>query len=258
MSVTTLPVAALETCDRVRVRHQRPKEGSDIVLDYADAYRCGLITEPLDVFCEKGTERYVVADGENRLLALRSAKIKEVEVRLHQGDEVDALDFAIGCNQTHGLRRTKADKYHAFVRIMETAKLRDKYRTDTDLSEKIGVSKRTIADYKVQWRNSDGGSQRIREAKEKSRSSADRHALNGHARTEVGKAAPKIEKPAPKQKPKAAPKEDDGGGWTKADEKSSSDILDALHALGEAWKAGTRAAQIHCSEVIQKTVRDMR
>jgi hypothetical protein len=173
----TLPVATLEVCDRTRVRQQKPKDGSDIVMEYAEAYQCGLIVEPLDVFREKGTERYIVADGEHRLLALRRAKIAKVECRLHEGDEVAALDFAIGCNQTHGVRRTDRDKYHALVRIMETP-LRDKYRTDTELSEKIGVSIATIRRYKAQWRNSDGGDARVRAKKDAARASAERNTAN--------------------------------------------------------------------------------
>lgn len=185
MGLTTMKVAALEVCDRVRVRYQTPKAASDVVQEYADAYRCGLLTEPLDVFREKGTQRFIVADGENRLLALRAAKIDEVDVRLHEGDEVAALDFAIGCNHSHGLRRNKADKYHAFQRIMETPTLRSKYRTDTELADKVGIAIRTVSDYKVQWRNSDDGDKKVRAAKEKSRTVADKRSVNGHARTEL-------------------------------------------------------------------------
>lgn len=254
-----MQVAALEVCDRVRVRHQRPREGTDVVLDYADAYRCGLITEPLDVFREKGTERYIVADGENRLLALRAAKIKEVDVRLHEGDEVAALDFAIGCNQSHGLRRTKADKYHAFVRIMETPTLKSKYPTDTDLSEKIGVSKRTIADYKVEWRNSESSDRQSRRAKEDSKAAAKKFTGNGaEPRTEVKK-KPKADSPSkPDKAPRPAPKSSDPPQWSREDEQGADAILEAVSKLGKAWKAATRPAQIHTRDVIVEALRDMR
>ena len=174
MKTTTLAVSSLEVCDRTRVRHQKPKDSSDIVQEYAEAYECGQILEPLDVFREHGTERYIVADGEHRLLALRRAKIKQIECRLHEGDEVAALDFAIGCNQAHGVRRTERDKYHALVRIMETA-LRDKYRTDTELSEKLGVSIRTIKRYKVEWRNSEGGDEQVQAKKKNAQARAEKH-----------------------------------------------------------------------------------
>lgn len=258
MKTIQLDPSTLELCDRTRVRKNKPNINSDIVEEYAEAYKCGLIVEPLDVFREKGTERYIVADGEHRLLAMQRAKIKAAECRLHDGDEVAALDFAIGCNHAHGVRRTKADKYHAFERIMETP-LKQKYRNDTELSEKIGVSKGTIANYKVQWRNSESADRETRRKKQVALESAEKKTNKGLApRTALNgtkqELAPKREAP----KPKPAPKETDDGGWTKADEKSSADILDALHVLGEAWKAGTRPAQIHCADVIHKTVRDMR
>lgn len=255
MRVQTIKVAALEVCDRTRVRHQAPKAASDVVQEYADAYRCGLLLEPLDVFREKGTERYIVADGEHRLLALRAAKVEEVDVRMHEGDEVAALDFAIGCNQSHGLRRSKADKYHAFQRIMETPTLRAKYPTDTNLADKIGVAIRTVSDYKVQWRNSDGGDKRVRAKKEESRTAADKHALNGHARTElapkrpdkppaktltaeqkkVGKQVRESIAPKADKSPRPPPK-DEAPAWTSEDEH-------ALKLLDSAWAKATMAAR---------------
>lgn len=256
MSTTTMQVSALEVCDRTRVRKIRPNINSDIVEEYAEAYKCGLIVEPLDVFQEKGTERFIVADGEHRLLALQRAKIKSVEVRIHSGDEIAAFDYAIGCNHAHGLRRTKADKYHAFEGIMETP-LREKYRTDTDLAEKIGVSKATIARYKVDWRNSESADHETRRRKEAAKTSATKNTKNtAEARTSLN--GHKHEAVSKRDTQKITAPKDDDSGWTKADEKSSAEILDALHELGEAWKSATRAAQIHCADVIQKTAREMR
>jgi ParB-like chromosome segregation protein Spo0J len=194
---TTLPVKALEVCARTRVRKLTPNAGSDIVLEYADAYRSGLILEPLDVFREKRTERYIVADGEHRLLALRRAEVKNVECRLYEGDEVAALDFAIGCNQRHGLRRTKADVYHVLARIMETPQLRDKYRTDSELSEKLGISVRTVQNYRAQWRNSEGGDARVRAAKDEARQQASRHPGRKVEKPDMKASYPKNEQKQP-------------------------------------------------------------
>jgi ParB-like nuclease domain len=250
LKTVEVEVGALEVCDRTRVRNVKPNIDSDLVEEYAEAYRCGLIVEPLDVFQERGTQRFVVADGENRLLALQRAKVKTIKVRLHDGDEVAALDFAIGCNHAHGLRRTKADKYHAFVRIMETP-LKDKYRTDTDLSEKIGVAKRTIADYKVQWRNSDsGGDRTAQRKKQKAREDAGkntradfepRKALNG--RTQHIEAPP------------SSKLADDG--WTKADETSHEAILDYLADFAKFVGKQTRPAVIQARDTVVKTVREL-
>lgn len=246
MQTTTLKVAQLEVCDRTRVRYQTPKTASDIVQEYADAYRCGLLLHPLDVFREKGTERYIVADGEHRLLALKAAKIEEVDVLLHEGDEIAALDFAIGCNQTHGLRRTKLDRYRAFTRIMETPALRSKYRTDTDLADKVGISIRTVAEYKAQWRDSESGDKRVRATKEKARSKAEKH--NGVEHREV--AAPTPEPPAKKTKTMTAEQKAIGKevresisraaapapAWTTEDQH-------ALALLDSAWNKATLPAR---------------
>lgn len=260
--LTTLPVAALETCDRTRVRYVKPKDGSDVVQEYAEAYRNRLIVEPLDVFCEKGTERYIVADGEHRLLALRVAKIKEVEVRLHEGSEVEALDFAIGCNHAHGVRRTKQDRYHAFVRIMETP-LREKYRTDSDLSEKIGVHKHTITNYKIEWRNSEGGGKKAQSAKAEARDKAAKHAPKKavakveEVEQEKGAKEPRAARPADKS-PRPVPKEkQEDSSWTKADEVAAAAILDVVSELGKVWESATRAAQIHTRDVIRKALQGM-
>lgn len=254
MNTVEMDVANLEVCDRTRVRKTKPNINGDIVEEYAEAYRCGLILEPLDVFREKGTERYIVADGEHRLLALQRAKIKKVAVRMHDGDEVAALDFAIGCNHAHGVRRTKADKYHAFVRIMETS-LRDKYRTDTDLSEKIGVSKRTIADYKAQWRNSDsGGDRAAQRKKQEAREQAEKKTRNGlEARASLNGHKTAEEKPQIKATPK--PKKDDDDGWTAADERGAEAISDALKVFCKVVTSQTRAAQIQMRDAALEMVR---
>ena len=248
MKTVELEVGSLEVCDRTRVRANRPNINSDVVEEYAEAYRCGLILEPLDVFQERGTERYIVADGEHRLLALQRAKIKKVSARLHEGDEVAALDFAIGCNHAHGVRRTKADRFHAFVRIMETP-LRERYKTDTDLSDKIGVHKNTIANYKVQWRNSDDGDKKTKTKKAEARVQANKHALNGHARTEL-KTAKKPEPETPSTK-----LADDG--WTKADETSHEAILDWLADSAKFIGKQTRAAQLQARDTVLKTMREL-
>lgn len=250
--IMTLAVADLETCDRVRPRHQRPRDGSDVVLEYAEAYQCGLITEPLDVFREKGAERYIVADGENRLLALRRAKIKQIECRVYEGDEIDALDFATSCNKAHGLRRTKADIVHALTRILETPRLRSKYRTDTNLSEHLGISVASVKRYKALWRDDEKSDdpEPVRRAKETSRQTAEKHtspsAVNGSvSRSQVientedqgshdRKSAPSVSAPPAGGKAKAIKS---GNGWSSQDEAD-------YHELCEVWERSTRNAQI--------------
>lgn len=144
----------LITLDETRTRAVRPSIESDVVERYAEAYRAGEMSEPLHVFYDG--KRYVVADGEHRLLAAELAGVDDVEAVIHEGDEIDALDFAAGCNHTHGLPATKEDRFHTYCRIMDTPRLRQKY-DDSDLAEKLHVSQRTIEKYKAEWREAPGG-----------------------------------------------------------------------------------------------------
>lgn len=254
-----LPVDALEICGRIRVRNQKPKDGSDLVLEYAQAYEAGQILEPLDVFREKGTERYIVIDGEHRLLALRRLKRKEIECRVREGDEVDALRFGMGCNWKHGLRRTAADTYHLFTLLKETPRLDEEFRTDQQISELIGISVPTVTRYKLKWRESEGGSTRIRAKKEKAQAKAKKHTptkIANSSRDEFHEAqnqsltSNKLAS-EPQEKPKTArdasaaidtsekSKKPNGaaGQWTDADEKSYQKLCDD-------WDRSTRPAQL--------------
>lgn len=234
--LTTLPVAAIEICDRVRSRAQKPNENSDIVREYAEAYECGLIVEPLDVFREKGTERYVVADGEHRLLALRNTKVKAVEVRLHDGDEIAALRFALGTNHSHGLRLTHKDRYYRYCRIKETPELERLCRTDQELSETLSVSIRQIKRYGVDWRNSTSSTQRAAKAKKSAAARAEKN-TPASARTSQSQATTRPAEAnndnviVPDRAPAAAEPQ-----WTHADEH-------AWQLLWSAWSKATTQAR---------------
>lgn len=54
-----------------------------------------------------------LADGFHRLRASRIARRQQISVELRQGTRRDALQFAIGANANHGLRRSNADKRRA-------------------------------------------------------------------------------------------------------------------------------------------------
>lgn len=231
----TLSVRALEVCPRTRVRKQAPIAGSDIVIEYAEAYRAGLIVEPLDVFREKGTERYIVADGEHRLLALLRAKIAQVECRLYEGDEVDALDFAMGCNR-HGLRRTREDLYFAFVRIMETPRLRKKYATDVGITDRLGISTATVTRYRAQWRDSEGGDASVRAKKEKARETAAKHTSRGKTVANPSRDEFDSSEKQDAQAFEAPQNHSHSPLWTPDDQAS-------YEALCDAWKSATPAAR---------------
>jgi hypothetical protein len=56
---------------------------------------------------------YWLADGFHRYHAAQHREVPELWCEVRSGTQVDAVDFALGANQTHGLRRTNADKRRA-------------------------------------------------------------------------------------------------------------------------------------------------
>jgi len=88
----------------------RTKIHEDVVKIYTRDMEDGAIFPPIDVFAEEGSERYILADGFHRHRAYVNTGAEEVPCHLRRGSLHDALIFALGANETHGLRRSNADK----------------------------------------------------------------------------------------------------------------------------------------------------
>jgi hypothetical protein len=79
--------------------------------EYREHYLAGDTFPPLDVF--RIASKFVLVDGFHRLRAASSAGLSEIDCAVHTGTLLEALKFALGANQRHGLRRTNADKRRA-------------------------------------------------------------------------------------------------------------------------------------------------
>lgn len=84
--------------------------------EYAEALKAGCSFPPIIVFRDR-QGRYWLADGWHRIGAYLLARRKMIECDVRQGELRDAILFAVGTNQRHGLRRTNADKRRA-VRML--------------------------------------------------------------------------------------------------------------------------------------------
>ena len=82
-----------------------------VIREYADALAQGDEFPPIDVYFDDTT--YWLADGFHRLQAAKEAGMVALAVTVHQGGKREALLHALGANETHGLRRTDADRRHA-------------------------------------------------------------------------------------------------------------------------------------------------
>jgi hypothetical protein len=81
--------------------------------DYAEAMLAGAIFPPLTVFSPKGSERYVLADGFHRRESALECGYESFPCEMYHGSVHDALEYALGANDEHGLRRSNKDKRNA-------------------------------------------------------------------------------------------------------------------------------------------------
>lgn len=108
--IITLAVDNILASAATQVRKKLDKATID---EYTEALKNGAIFPPLVVFAEVDSERYILADGFHRHHAYVNAEIDKCKVEVHEGSLHDALLWALGCNDEHGLRRTNADKRNA-------------------------------------------------------------------------------------------------------------------------------------------------
>lgn len=174
MNVTEVPVSALEHCERSQVRAGM---NSQAVKRYKDDMDHGDIFAPVVVYREKGTERYVIADGHHRVHAAREAGKQTIAAEIREGDETAALEFALGANTRHGLQLSKPDIEKAVRLLEEHPILSDRYRTDQEKAELLRMSERNYRRYSARWRESKdpSDSPKVQKAKQAARQRAERH-----------------------------------------------------------------------------------
>ena len=109
--IKELPVAKIDKADAIQVR----VNGLDdkLVKEYAAKKKLGATFPPIAIFAEKGSQRYVLADGLHTLAADKQNGSETITCIVREGDLHDAKEYALGANDGHGLRRTSADKRNA-------------------------------------------------------------------------------------------------------------------------------------------------
>ena len=87
----------------------------EVVAEYAEAMRSGVVFPPLTVFFD-GADHWL-ADGFHRYHALKASGA-DVVIDCRQGTKRDAVLFSVGANNAHGLRRTNDDKRKAVQTLL--------------------------------------------------------------------------------------------------------------------------------------------
>ena len=123
----------------------RKRLDPETVTQYIEDVKNGAIFPPLVVFAEPNSERYILADGFQRLQAYVECDVTEAQCELHEGDLHAAFRYCLGANTQHGARRTNADKIHVVemalkdpeVSQMQVQEIADLCRVDRNTIRRV-------------------------------------------------------------------------------------------------------------------------
>jgi hypothetical protein len=106
-------MADLLSLERIRTEGTQVRVAlSEIVIrEYADALARGDEFPPIDVYYDETV--HWLADGFHRLQAAKQAGRDSIAATINPGGQREALLHALSANDTHGYRRTDADRRHA-------------------------------------------------------------------------------------------------------------------------------------------------
>jgi hypothetical protein len=127
-------------CDLTNVRMDeaiQPRVTLDAAAldEYAAAMVAGMTFPPIVVFFD-GTTHWT-ADGFHRVHAAQRAGLKTLMAEIHQGTRREAMLYAVGANQAHGVRRTNADKRKAVLTLLNDGQWRR--WSDREIAKRCGV-----------------------------------------------------------------------------------------------------------------------
>lgn len=104
------------------------------VEDYADQMTEGVTFPPVVLF--GGEHGAWIGDGWHRVLAAKQVGFSEIAADLRRGGRPQAIEHAIGANQSHGLKRTNADKRRAVEMALEAWP----DLSSREIAKRVGVS----------------------------------------------------------------------------------------------------------------------
>lgn len=117
-----------------------------LIAEYKEAYLAGAVFPPLDVMFDGAS--YWLYDGFHRRWGAERAGLDSVPCRILQGTREDAQWASYQQNQTHGLRRSRADKENAIKRALRHPDGRG--MSDANLARYLGVSDKTVAKFRAE------------------------------------------------------------------------------------------------------------
>ena len=123
----------------------RVKLDQDLVKEYAEVMREGVVFPPVEVFHD-GSEYWLV-DGFHRYFALRANAVTTIEAEVITGTLREAQFYAWKANNKHG-NRLKAEDIRAILRIMLTDEEYSKW-SNVKIAKELDVSSMTVGRVRV-------------------------------------------------------------------------------------------------------------
>jgi len=111
--IKALSIDLIQVDDRTQMREQLNDEA---IQSYSEKWSAGVTFDAVDVFFD-GSETWL-ADGFHRFEAAKRANRGSIPARIHLGTLRDAVLFAAGANDHHGVRLTRADKKRAVLKLL--------------------------------------------------------------------------------------------------------------------------------------------
>lgn len=128
---------------------QRAELNQSVVDEYAEAYQSGVKMPPIVVFFDGAS--YWLADGFHRYFGAKSAGLETILEEVIPGTVRDAILYSLKANDTHGLRRSNADKRKSVMTMLEDAEW-SKW-SDSQISKACAVSPTTVGTLRASLSN---------------------------------------------------------------------------------------------------------
>lgn len=118
----------------------RVEINDEVVNDYSEALREGAKFPAVTVYTDGSS--YYLADGWHRYYAHKKAGLALIEANVIEGTYRDALKYSFGANDTHGLRKTNADKRKAVLSMLDDMEWAE--WSDAAIAKECKVSAMTV------------------------------------------------------------------------------------------------------------------
>ncbi|MBN2319869.1 MAG: ParB N-terminal domain-containing protein [Acidobacteria bacterium] len=133
-----IPIADIKIENSFQIRKCLNEEAID---DYAAAMQSGEEFPPVVVLI-KGNAYYLI-DGFHRFHAAKKAGLEKISAEIREGDNRQAILFAVGANTAHGLRLTNEDKRRAVSMLLKDPELRQ--WSDREIARRCKVSNTLVS-----------------------------------------------------------------------------------------------------------------